>query len=156
MQSTRRYSEKQYADGLESWRFLKLRGKKPLFTSPFGDVFLTDRKGIWFLDTIGGTLKLIAKNETDLAALLASDEGEAEYLMVSVAQLAEDAGLVPEDNQVYDFNVPPALGGPMDLSNLGVLDFVVKLNIAGQIQGQVRKLKPGTKISGISIDGAKP
>lgn len=156
MELTRRFSEKQYADGLEAWHFLKLRGKKPLFTSPFGDVFLTDRKGIWFLDTIGGTLKLIAKNEADLAALLASDEGEAEYLMVSVALLAEDAGLIPNDNQVYDFNVPPALGGPMDLSNLGVLDFVVKLNVAGQIRRQVRKLKPGTKISSVSIDGARP
>jgi hypothetical protein len=43
------------------------------------------------------------------------------------------------------------LGGPIDLDNVGVLDFVVALSIAGQIHDQVRHLPPGTAISGISF-----
>jgi hypothetical protein len=69
MEVVRRFSEKQYSDGLESWSFVKLKRKIPLFTSPFGDVFFKARDGIWFLDTVGGSLKLICKTEADLQSL---------------------------------------------------------------------------------------
>jgi len=39
----------------------------------------------------------------------------------------------------------------VDLDNVEVIDFVVSLNIAGQIHEQVRDLPPGTPISGITI-----
>jgi hypothetical protein len=152
MEAIRRFSEKQYSDGLESWSFVKLKRKVPLFTSPFGDVFFKARDGIWFLDTVGGSLKLICKTEADLLSLLSTATGQGEYLMLELALAAEQAGVVVQSNEVFDFSVPPAVGAPLDVDNVSASDFVVKLNIAGQIHRQLRKLPPGTKIAGFSID----
>lgn len=153
MEAVRRFSPKQYSDGLESWSFLKLKRKIPLFASPFGDVFLKARDGIWFLDTVGGSLKLICKSEADLQSLLNTEAGQGEYLMLELALAAEEAGVEVRGNEVYDFSVPPALGAPLNVGNISATDFVVKLNIAGQIHGQLRKMAPGTNISGVSING---
>ena len=59
-------------------------------------------------------------------------------------------------SEVYDLAPPPILGGPLKVENITKMDFVVALNIAGQIHDQVRGLPPGTKISGVTIDGEKP
>jgi hypothetical protein len=151
MDITREFTREQFAEGLESWKFLKLKGMTPLFTSAFGDVFFRARNGVWFLDTIEGTLVLVCKQETELQQILTSEIGLDRYLMWGLAQAAANAGIVPEGDQVLDFTVAPVIGGPMEVSNIGALDFVVKLNIAGQIHGQVRKMKPGTKVSGFTI-----
>jgi hypothetical protein len=78
--------------------------------------------------------------------------GQSEYLMLELALAAEAAGVAVQGNEVYDSSVPPALGAPLNVGNVATSDFVVKLNIAGQIHGQLRKMPPGTKISGVSID----
>jgi hypothetical protein len=46
------------------------------------------------------------------------------------------------------------LGGPLEVENITTMDFVVALNIAGQVHDQVRGLPPpGTRITGFTIDG---
>jgi len=62
----------------------------------------------------------------------------------SPAAEAERAGLAPGLNEVYDFKITPALGGRVDVSNIGVIDFVVGVNITGQLHDQIRGLPPGT------------
>jgi hypothetical protein len=64
---------------------------------------------------------------------------------------AERAGLVTSADQVYDFTISPVFGGSIDASNVGVIDFVVGVNIAGQLHDQLRGLPPGTAISGVTI-----
>jgi len=39
------------------------------------------------------------------------------------------------------------LGGPIEVGNIGIIDFVVGVNIAGQLHDQVRALLPGTVIT---------
>ena len=41
----------------------------------------------------------------------------------------------------------PILGGELSVSNIQVIDFVVSINILGQLHRQVRDLPPGTRIS---------
>jgi hypothetical protein len=43
------------------------------------------------------------------------------------------------------------LGGPIDVGNVGIIDFVVGVNIAGQLHDQLRGLAPGIAISGVTI-----
>ncbi len=107
--------------------------------------------GFWFLDVIAGDLTRLWSSEGDLIEVLNSREGQAEYLMVGLAAQAENAGLQPSEAEIYGFRIPPVLGGPTELSNVELGDFVVTLNIAGQIHNQVRTLPPGTPISGISL-----
>jgi hypothetical protein len=82
---------------------------------------------------------------------LDTEDGQDAYLLGGLAMGADRRGIVLEAGQVYCFTPPPVLGGPIDLDNVGVLDFVVALSIAGQIHDQVRHLPPGTAISGISF-----
>jgi hypothetical protein len=65
-------------------------------------------------------------------------------------------GVILGANEVYDLVTPPILGGSFDLGNVTAADFVVKVNLAGQLHDQLRRLPPGTKISGVSFDGATP
>jgi len=47
---------------------------------------------------------------------------------------------------------PPALAGQLDVGNVEASDFVVAVNIAGQTPTRSGAC-PGTKISGVTIDG---
>lgn len=151
MELTRRFTEEQFEHGLGSWDWLGLDGKTPVFASPFGDVFLESGDGIWWLDTLEGSLTCPWPDPAALEADLRTDEGQDQFLLAGLALAAERRGLVPTDAQVYGFTAPPVLGGAVDLGNVEVIDFVVSLNIAGQIHEQVRDLPPGTPISGITI-----
>ena len=67
-------------------------------------------------------------------------------------QDASRAGLDPGPQRVLSFKVPPVLGGPVAVENLTVEDFVVTVNVAGQIHQQIRDLPAGATISGVTID----
>lgn len=152
MDLTRTFTEDQYAAALESWEWIGLQGKIPVFTSAFGDVFFRAADGIWWLDTLGGTLTRRWQAPEDLRAELNTAEGQDQYLPAGLALSAGRAGLVPGADQILSFRHPPALGGQIDIGNVEISDFVVAVNIAGQIRDQIRGLPPGTKITGITID----
>ena len=151
MEPIRRFSALDYAAALESWSFLGISDKRPLFTSPFGDVFFESAGGFWFLDLLAGELSQRWATERDFSSALNSREGQDEYLMIGLASEAERAGLLPGESQIYSFRVPPALGGPVDLANVELSDFVVATNTAGQIHEQIKDLPPGTPISGVTL-----
>lgn len=151
MEPIRRFPADDYVAALESWTFLDLADKQPLFTSPFGDVFLQSADGFWFLDVVGGELNHRWSTEQEFSGSLNSRAGQDEYLMIGLAEAADEAGLKPSASEVYGFKIPPVLGGATEPNNVELSDFVVALNLAGQIHNQVRDLPPGTPISGISL-----
>ena len=151
MESLRRFSPALISEALESWSFLSLVDKEPLFASPFGDLFFKGGDGFWFLDTIGGDLSRRWTTEQELSAALNSGPGQDEYLMLQLAAQAEELGQRPSSTEVYSFRVPPVLGGAMDVENVEVSDFVVAINLMGQIHAQVRNLPPGTQVNGTTL-----
>lgn len=153
MELTKSFSAEQYTGGLESWQWLGIEGKVPLWTSLFGDVFLDSDEGVWFLDSLEGSMTRVWDSPNAARAALATEDGASRYLMAGLALAAERAGIVPGPDQVYDFNPPPILGGTLDVQHIMVLDFVVYLNIAGQLHEQVRALPRGTPITGVKITG---
>ena len=107
--------------------------------------------GYRFLDSREGTL---SRNWADLSALqadLARNSGQDQYLLGGLALAVARAGLTLAPNEVYDLTHPPVLGGPMEVENVVAADFVVALDVAGQIFKQVKDLPPGTKIAGVNI-----
>ena len=151
MKLTKTFAPETYAEALESWTWLPLAGKRPVQATLFGDVFLQDSEGCWFLDSLEGKLTNVASSKEELQAILSTPEGQNLYLMAGLAEAAEQHGMQLQPSKVFDFTKPPVLGGALEVGNLAPKDFVVSLNIAGQIHDQVRKLPPGTKISNISI-----
>jgi hypothetical protein len=141
---TRTFSAEQYAMAMQSWQWLDLGGKTPLFTSPFGDIFFRASDGFWWLDTLEGSLTRPWPTAEQTQAELNTPHGQDQYLLAGLAKAAASQGLIPAEDQIYDFTVSPVLGGAMELANVGVIDFVVGVNIAGQLHEQVRGLPEGT------------
>jgi Domain of unknown function (DUF1851) len=152
LELTRRFSSAAYDGALESWSFLDLSSKSPALTSPFGDVFFQAPDGIWWLDTVEGELLRPWDDQEAFRSELSTAEGQDRYLLAGLARGAHRAGLRPGRDEIYDFKVAPILGGGFDVTNVQIADFVVAVNIAGQIHGQVRDLPPGTRIKGFTID----
>ncbi|MFI9589946.1 T6SS immunity protein Tdi1 domain-containing protein [Nonomuraea sp. NPDC052265] len=145
------FTSEQFEQGLESWRWIGLEGKVPVIASLFGDVIFQAADGFWWLDSLQGTLTRSWADADALLAELNTEDGQEHYLLASLAQAAGQRGLTLAAGQMYDFTRPPVLGGEVGADNLQVIDFVVGLNIAGQIHQQVRALPPGSPISGITM-----
>ena len=152
---TKTFSPEQYRDALESWEWIGIGNRTPVLSSLFGDLFLQDHDGYWFLDTIEGSLTHVWADRDELQAALDADEGQDRFLLGGLAMAAEHRGVVLAPNEVYDLVPPPVLGGPFDPANVTATDFVVAVNIAGQLHDQLRDVPPGTKISGFSLDSGK-
>ena len=156
MQLTKTFPADHYTRSLESWTWLDVTGKTALFVSLFGDVFFESGDGCWYLDTFNGEFTRMWESRETMEASLATPEGQDQYLRAGLAMSAERSGITLDLSEVYDLAPPPILGGPLEVENITKMDFVVALDIAGQIHDQVRGLPPGTKISGFTIDGEKP
>ena len=156
MQLTKSFGRSAYDLALSSWQWIPgLPDKRPAFASLFGAIFLQDQTGYWWLDPVSADFLHLAKEPSTLEKLLASETGQDEYLLGGLAMAAERSGLVLAASEVYSFIVPPALGGSFELDNVEASDFVVTVDLAGQIHEQIRDLPPGTPISRITIDGRK-
>lgn len=153
MELTRAFPAEQYAGALASWQWLGLGGREPMMTSPFGDVFFESEDGVWFLDLVEGSLQRPWGSLEELKASLETEEGQDRYLLSGLALGAAARGILPGDTEVYAFTTPPVLGGSVDLDNIEAADFVVAVNLAGQIHAQVKDLPPGTPIAGVTLDG---
>jgi hypothetical protein len=152
----RNFSHDEFSGALESWDWIGVGDKSPVFASPFGDVFFRAADGLWWLDTLEATLTRPWATAVELKAALGSAEGQDRYLLAGLAAGAERQGIVPAARQIYGFKVAPVLGGAIAVGNVEVIDFVVSVNILGQLHKQVRDLPPGTPISGITIADRRP
>jgi hypothetical protein len=151
MNLTKTFDPAAYEGGLQSWTWLDLSGKTPVFTSLFGDVFLESTDGYWFLDTVEGKLTQPWSNKDDLRAAFADPKVRDQYLLEGLAVAAAQHGITLAPEEIYDFTTPPVLGGELAVENLNASNFQVALNISGQIHEQVRDLPPGTPIGQIKI-----
>lgn len=151
VQLTKAFRAAQYEEALESWSSLDFTGKKPLFASLFGDVFFQSTSGVWQLDILDGVLVQRYADEEAMSSALASNAGQDEVLIAWLAREAQAQDLVLGPDEVYDLIQPPVLGGSLEVGNLKPMDFVVAVNIAGQLHEQVRGLPPGIAIGKIHI-----
>jgi hypothetical protein len=148
---TKTFTPEEYARALESWSWLDLSNKEPIFASSFGDVFFSAEDGVWYLDTIEGTLDRTWPDVDALREELATRDGQDHYLLGGLVFGARERGLVLGEGQVYAFELPPVLGGAIAAEKMKTLSFVVAVNLAGQLHDQVRDLPPGSRISGVTL-----
>lgn len=154
MDLIRQFTPEQFSSALASWGWVdeSLGALTPAYATAFGDVFLRDDSGaFWFLDGLEGSLTRRWESGAALQAALNTPEGQEQFLMLGLVQQATQAGLVPDAAQVLSFTVPPVLGGQFDVENVEVSDFVVALDLTGQIHEQVKDLPPDTSITDVSI-----
>jgi hypothetical protein len=148
---TKSFPADSYRRALESWDWLGLGGRAPVLASLFGDLFLQDETGYWFLDSLEGALDRIATTRDELHALLDSEGGQDRYLLGGLAMAAERRGLrlQPGGGLLLPSAADPR--GRMDVESIVTMDFVVALHIAGQVHWQVRERAPGTPGASITL-----
>jgi hypothetical protein len=148
---TKIFPPEQFAAALESWEWIGVAGKTPVAASLFGDVFLEDAAGYWFLDSVEGTLTHEWESRDAMTEALGNEVGQDRFLLAGLAIAAERSGIALAPNEIYDFAESPAFGGDIDIANVVAMDFVVSLNIAGQLHNQIRDLPDGTEIGGVIL-----
>jgi len=140
-------SKEELLSALDSWRWLPLTGLTAFAVSSFGEVYFSNNTGeIFHLDTLEGMLSKVAKSKSELVDILQEEEAQDKLLLGGFVLGARVDGKFLDEGECYDFKIAPVLGGPMTAEQVEKTSFVVKLNIAGQIHGQIKDLPPGTKI----------
>lgn len=153
MEMIRRFDAETFARGLVDWaRLIGDRDLRPIAASMFGDIFLQGTDGVWFLDSLEGTLTLQWPDAQTLQGALNTSEGQDQYLLGGIAVGAQQRGVVPGPTQVLMFSVHPALGGRISPDNVEAMDYVVASSICGQLRRQLKDLPPGTPITGTSFE----
>lgn len=149
----RRYPGDLLARGLSDWDWLSdLKSRGVLFGSPFGDLFLQDGQGIWFLDTMEGTLNHDWPHPDGCRHKLNTPDGQNRYLMAGLAHAAFDAGLVPNRYQALCFITHPAIGGAFAVDNLELRDVDDVLAISGQLHKLLRELPDDADLSTVVFE----
>jgi hypothetical protein len=154
MELIRQFDAAEVLKALDGWTWLGgLAGLRPWFTSPFGDLFLLDDDdAVWYLDLIEGALTRQWDDGESCEAEVGTIDGLDQFLLAGLAEAAADRGIVAGPTEVLAFRMPPVIGGEMTVDNIHTIDFVVGVDIAGQIHEQVRALPPGTPISGFTLE----
>lgn len=142
-----KFPPEKIQQALASWQWLAVVGKQPFLVTAFGDVFLRDTDGIHFLDTIEGTLEFVCKTDAELERILDSEETAERFLLASLLAEAERRGITLASNECLNFGLDPVVGGAIDISNVVAQDFVVAVNVAGQLHSQTRNLAAGTPLA---------
>ncbi|ELA7884033.1 DUF1851 domain-containing protein [Vibrio parahaemolyticus] len=137
--------------GLTAWNWLDFSDKTFVTANLFGDMFLESSEGIYFFDTLEGTLTVIATDQNELQSLLNTKQGQEQLLMVSLVSEALANKLILSENECYDFIIPPCLGGELSVDNLQLMPFLSKLVAAGSIYSQIKELPLGTEITSIEL-----
>ena len=125
--------------GLEFWHWIGLDDKTPVAVTAFGDVFFVALTGIWFLDTVEGTITRICGSRDELTAILESDDGKNHYLLAGLVQKANREGMSLTPGECYTFQTPPVLGGAITYENIQKRSLADALQVSGQAHEKVRK-----------------
>lgn len=145
-------SHETIARALESWQWLPIQHREPILVTAFGNIFFAGTDGVWFLDTLDGTLQRVCSTRVELEQLLATKEGEDRYFLAGFVERACREGMTLRDGECYDFTIAPVVGGKLEYANIQRRDFVVAVHIAGQLHEQVRHFPAGTKITGFVLN----
>jgi hypothetical protein len=150
----RQFELEEVTRALDGWRWLEgVEGLHPWFASPFGDLFLLDDgDAVWYLDLVGGSVTRVWDDPASCEAEVGTDDGLDQYLLAGLAEAAAERGVVAGPSEVLTFTTPPVLGGEMTVENVSTIDFVVGVDIAGQIHQQMRELPPGTPVAGFTVE----
>ena len=152
MEPIKGFASDQYQRALESWSWLDV-AEDSSNCLPVRRPLLEGADGWWFLDSIEGKRSLTREWSTgaEMQGCVNTPEGQDRYLLLGLAQAAERRGGTLGPNEVSRWLRHPVLGGPFDAASVTASDFVMALDIAGQIHEEVRSLPPGTRVSRINV-----
>jgi hypothetical protein len=109
----------------------------------YGDLFLVPEDGsVCMLDVGAGTLKRVAADREEFAALMRQPGYAAEWLMMPLVDQCVAAGLDLPAGHCYGFKKPPVLGGEYSVDNTELVDLYTHYSVLGQLHAQIWESQP--------------
>ena len=135
---------------LAQWRWLVPETVAPLFVTAFGDMFLLLESGaVRFLDTLAGTCDQVAPSADAWKEMLRSPEQIEEWFMPAMVILLREAGESLSQGQCYSPVQSLVTGGALAVDNFKPTFWSVHMAFSGTLHEKVKKLPPGTRITGL-------
>lgn len=113
-------------------------------------LFLDPSGGVFLLETTEATLERIAGDMRELVGLVASDDYRDDTFIEGLALGALAAGPLRQDHCV-GFEVPPVLGGELELSNLQEVAVESYQEWTGKLHEALSKVPAGAQVSGVDV-----
>ena len=127
-------------EALESWHWLYPKEYTPLFLTAFGDWILGSPDGsIHLLDIIEGQVTKIAENNIEFNRLKETTKKKDEWFLESLVLGLVNQNILLKPGECYGFEIPPILGGKIEIGNVRPFLIAVYEAITGQIHEQIRK-----------------
>jgi hypothetical protein len=136
----------------EAWDWLVPSADRALLITAIGDVFLQGPNGDFkFLDTQYGRLYDIGPLPSDWRKALANHKDREMWFRPAFVSRLRNAHGPLKPEMVYSGTLPLSLSGKETTENFTPRLAKMHLWNGGQIQGQVKDLPPGTRITKITI-----
>lgn len=136
---------------LGDWRWLVGDDVRLLLVSAIGDLFLKDAEGhILWLDAGAARLNRVADSADEFKRLMQMTEHADVWFVPELIGDLIVSGKCLTPGQCYSYQVPPMLGGEMELDNFEPTDLLVHCTMFAQIGRQLQDLPEGTKIDKIT------
>ena len=138
---------------LDDWSWAIPEPLRPVLLTAMGDAFAQATSGsVYFIDTVEGSVSLVADNGEEFETLLTDTQFVTRYLFPSRIVQLREAGKTLSQQQVYSHTKPLVLGGDDNAENIEATDVSVHVSIHGQIHRQVKDLPEGASVDNIVIE----
>ena len=129
------------------WGWLIGDSCRPLVVTIFGDVFLENEQGVFWLNTGTGELTIVAKDKEEFFDKLANDQMRNDWLLVALAQQLKEMIGVPSVENCYSYTIFPVFSeGSYSASNFYLLPFEEHIGVTGSLHKQIHNVSNGESI----------
>ena len=131
----------------EDWIWLVGEHATPVIVSSIGDMFLSNRDGIYWLNVGEGNYEKVANDIEDLKTKMNDNDLANEWFMFDLVNSIKESGLHLTNGKLFSYKKLPIIGGEYEPDNFELTDIEVHFSIAGQIHQQIKDLPDGAKIN---------
>lgn len=112
---------------------------KPWVMSQFGDLFFEGPDGgVFFLDTLEGTITPFAKDQASAEERLTDEATLARYLSSDAVVVLRNRGLLLKEDELYIYVPHPIVTGAVVLDSVQAMSMKVVVSLGAQLLRQVR------------------
>jgi hypothetical protein len=113
----------------------------------FGHLLVEDQDGaVWRITPEMLSCQRIASSRDEFAKLLAASDFKRGWEMERLVDIATSALGTPPEGRCFCFRIPPVLGGPYELENIGTISLTELISFAGDLGSQIKDMPDGKKV----------
>jgi len=137
----------------DAWGWTGLKPAEVVGENDFGNLIIRDEAGqYWRLCPEDVYCEIVAKDESELAALSADEEFRIDWYMTALVEAAQKTVGPLQAGWKYCLVIPGVLGGQYDVSNIKSVPLIELIRFSGDLALQIRDLPEGQNVELKVID----